>query len=100
MNGDAADRQGPLHAGGHWRDMEGLSHEGSDSYLFSKLRLNSDNVYAMGSSTHAPFWHATAYTAAKRCRHSSLYLRRTCFRSRRIVQSPSPDAINCRHAAV
>ena len=30
MNGDAADRQGPLHAGGHWRDTAGLSHEGSD----------------------------------------------------------------------
>jgi len=30
MNEDAADRQGPLHAGGHWRDTAGLSHEGSD----------------------------------------------------------------------
>jgi len=30
MNGDAANRQGPLHAGGHWRDTAGLSHEGSD----------------------------------------------------------------------
>jgi len=29
MNEDAADRQGPLHAGGHWRDTAGLSHEGS-----------------------------------------------------------------------
>ena len=30
MNGDAADRQGPLHAGGHWQDTAWLSHEGSD----------------------------------------------------------------------
>jgi len=30
MNGDAADCQGLLHAGGHWRDTAGLSHEGSD----------------------------------------------------------------------
>jgi len=30
MNGDAADRPGPLHAGGHWRDTVVLSHEGSD----------------------------------------------------------------------
>ena len=29
MNEDAADRQGPLHARGHWRDTAGLSHEGS-----------------------------------------------------------------------
>ena len=29
MNEDAADRQSPLHAGGHWRDTAGLSHEGS-----------------------------------------------------------------------
>jgi len=29
MNEDAADRQGPLHAGGHWQDTAGLSHEGS-----------------------------------------------------------------------
>jgi len=30
MNEVAADRQGPLHAGGHWRDTAGLSHESSD----------------------------------------------------------------------
>jgi len=29
MNEDAADRQSPLHAGGHWRDTAGLNHEGS-----------------------------------------------------------------------
>ena len=30
MNGDAADRRGPRHAGDHWRDTAGLSQEGGD----------------------------------------------------------------------
>ena len=30
MNGDAADRRGPRHAGDHWRDTAGLSQEGRD----------------------------------------------------------------------
>jgi len=44
MNGDAADRQGPLHAGGHWRDTARLSDEGSDTTPTSAAAISCVHV--------------------------------------------------------